>query len=238
MGLQRLVRIAFPPLCLSCGAIVEDEGGLCATCWRAMPFITGLTCETCGVPLPGESDRAERCDDCLVIARPWQTGVAAFLYKDTGRRMILSLKHGDRVELARPAAKWLCARLPRMDRETLILPVPVHWKRRISRRYNQAALIALALGREKGLEVAPLALRRPKATPIQDGLSRDERFRNLQGAITVAPDWRARIKDRPVLIVDDVMTSGATLAAAADTAVGAGATRVDMAVVARVAKDV
>ncbi|MBV0913550.1 ComF family protein [Anianabacter salinae] len=238
MGLQSLVALAFPPRCLSCGGLVGEDFALCAACWRDTPFIAGLTCRTCGVPLPGDSTAEEHCDDCLTIARPWSFGVAAMLYRDTGRKLVLALKHGDRTDLARPAARWLAVRLQgRLAPDTLILPVPAHWRRRIARRYNQAALIARALGRETGAEVDPLALIRPRATPIQDGLSRDARFANLAGSMRLRPDRAPRLNGRPILLVDDVMTSGATLAAAAEVCLASGSGPVAIAVMARVAKD-
>ena len=108
MGLQSVLRVIFPPACISCGGPVASDFGLCAACWQQTPFIGGLVCDKCGVPLPGEDEgRSEFCDDCMTIARPWDRGRAAFLYKDKGRDLVLSLKHADRLDLIRPAAEWL-----------------------------------------------------------------------------------------------------------------------------------
>ncbi|TKA95662.1 ComF family protein, partial [Cereibacter changlensis] len=100
MGLQAALRLLYPPQCLTCDALVTTDFGLCGPCWRETPFITGLVCDLCGTPLPGEDPgHAVHCDDCLTLARPWARGRAALLYKDNGRRIVLALKHGDRLDL-------------------------------------------------------------------------------------------------------------------------------------------
>lgn len=237
-GMQTLVQMVYPPRCLSCGGLVETDFGLCGTCWRDTPFVSGLACDLCGVPLPGQSDYAEHCDDCLHIARPWAQGRAALVYRDRGRRMVLGLKHGDRHDIARPAAKWM-ARVSRglLRKNMLAVPVPLHVKRHLRRRFNQAALLTQALAAELGCDWCPDALERAHATQPLEGKSREDRFAALHGQIGV-PDRRAPlIQGRPVLIVDDVMTSGATLAAASEACLAAGATEVCVCVLARAAKD-
>ena len=105
--MQSLLRLAFPPQCISCGDLVEEEFGLCGGCWRETPFVTGLVCDCCGVPFPGDdTSKPVYCDDCLTLARPWRHGRAALIYRDNARRLVLALKHGDRLDLARPMAHW------------------------------------------------------------------------------------------------------------------------------------
>lgn len=155
------------------------------------------------------------CEDCHRRARPWCAGRTALLYAGNGRRVVLALKHGDRMDLARPAARWLArAAVPLIRPGMIVVPVPLHWARLARRRYNQSALLAAALARAVDLAHCPDALVRRRRTPSQEGRSRDERFANLDGAIGVHPRRRARILGRPVLVVDDVMTSGATFTAA------------------------
>lgn len=236
--MQTLLQAVYPPRCLSCGGLVETDFGLCAACWKDTDFITGLVCDTCGTPLPGQSEHAEHCDDCLTIARPWRQGRAALLYRETARRLVLAFKHGDRQDIARPAAKWLARASRSILRDNmLVVPVPLHLWRHLSRRYNQSALLAEHLAAELSLDWCPDALHRTNSTPSLDGKTRDQRFETLAGAITV-PEYRTDlVRGRPVLLVDDVMTSGATLAACAEACLAAGATEVCISVLARVAKD-
>ncbi len=219
--------------------MVESDFGLCAACWRDTPFIAGLVCDSCGTPLPGENDgHVERCDDCMTIARPWARGRAALLYKDNARRLVLALKHGDRLDLARPAGQWLArAGTPILQPGMLVVPIPVHWTRLLSRRYNQAAVLAKALAREARLDLAPDALIRPRRTDPHEGMSREARFANMSGAIRPHPKRGPALAGRTVLLIDDVMTSGATFAAAAEACHAAGADEVFVLALARVAKD-
>jgi ComF family protein len=239
MGLQAVLHLFYPPQCLTCDAQVTTDFGLCATCWRDTPFITGLVCDKCGTPLPGEEAGHDViCDDCLTIARPWTKGRAALLYKDNGRALVLKLKHGDRMDLANPSAKWLArAAEPMLSQDMIIAPVPLHWFKMLKRRYNQAALLSSALSRITGRAHCPDLLIRPRYTKSQDGRDRDGRFANVSGALRVHPRQTNKLKDRDVLLVDDVMTSGATLAAGAEACLAAGAKQVFVLALARVAKD-
>ena len=238
-GLQGALGLMFPPQCISCGAPTASDFGLCAACWRETPFVTGLVCDRCGTPLPGEDEgRAEYCDDCLTIARPWNRGRAALLYKDNGRKIVLALKHGDRMDLARPAGEWLWrAARPILAPGMLVAPVPLHWTRLFRRKYNQSALLSKSIARLAGLEHCPDLLIRTRRTHSQDGRDREARFANLSGALSVAPRHRGLVTGRAVLLVDDVMTSGATFAVAADACLASGAASVSVATLARVAKD-
>lgn len=237
--LQSAIRLAYPPQCLSCDALTESDFALCGDCWVDTPFVGGPSCELCGLPLPGEEDGlAALCDDCLAVDRPWKAGRAALLYRDNARRLVLALKHGDRTELARPAGNWMAgAAAPLLVAETLIVPVPLHWTRLFRRRYNQSALLAQALGRATGLPACPDALWRRRRTPSLGGRSREERAELLEEAIVPHPRRSARVRDRPVLLVDDVMTSGATLTAATEALLRAGAREVRVVTLARAGKE-
>lgn len=238
--MQALLHLVYPPQCLCCDARVTSDFGLCGACWRDTPFVAGHVCDACGIPLPGaaQAGRVDLCDDCLAAPRPWARGRAAMLYRDKARQMVLALKHGDRLDLARPAGAWLrAAAAPILQPGMLVAPVPLHWLRLIKRRYNQSALLSGALARAAGLEHCPDLLIRRRPTPSQEGRSREARFENLRGALALHPRRAARAAGRHVLIVDDVMTSGATLAAATEACLAGGASQVSVLALARVAKE-
>lgn len=229
----------FPPRCIACGAGVAADFGLCPACWRETPFASGLVCDKCGAPLPGADEgKPEYCDDCLTIARPWQRGRAALVYKDAARRMVLAFKHGDRLDLRRPLAGWMLrAAAPLLEPGMVLAPVPLHRLRLLKRRYNQSALLSGAVARAAGLTHVVDLLQRTRATRSQEGLHRDERFANLSGAVRINPRRAGLLAGRHVLLVDDVMTSGATFAVCADACLAAGAENVSVLALARVAKD-
>ena len=189
MRLQSVIRAIYPAQCVACDEPPEAEFGLCGPCWRETKFIGGLVCDTCGTPLPGE-DRGEivQCDDCMTIARSWDRGRAALIYTGIGRRLVLGLKHGDRTDLARPAAMWMTrVARPLLRDDTVLVPVPLHWARLARRRYNQAALLVHALGKTLDRPVCADALLRPKKTKALEGHTRDARFAALSGAIVLNP---------------------------------------------------
>lgn len=239
MKMQSVIRAIYPAQCVACDAATEAEQGLCGDCWRDTWFIHGTCCDLCGTPLPGESDgEALQCDDCMVIARPWSKGRAALVYKDVGRRLALGLKHGDRLDLVPALSGWMAhAGRDLVTADSLLVPVPLHWSRLLKRRYNQAAYLAKGIAKATDAAVCPDALIRHKRTKPLDGHNRDARFAALQDAIAVNPRRADMIADRNVVIIDDVMTSGATFAACAESCLVAGAKSVCVLVLARVVKD-
>jgi ComF family protein len=239
MRMQSVIRAIYPAQCVACEAQTQAENGLCGSCWRETRFIDGTICDSCGTPLPGESDGQRlQCDDCMVIARPWDRGRAALIYTGIGRKLVLGLKHGDRTDLAQPAGLWM-ARLARalIHPDTIVVPVPLHRLRLVRRRYNQAALLAQVIARDLQRPVCVDALLRPRKTAPLEGHSRDARFAALSGQITANPRQQAQIAGKHVLLVDDVMTSGATLAACTEALLHGGAAGVSTITLARVVKD-
>lgn len=237
--LQTALTAIYPPRCLGCGEMVDSDFGLCGACWGQTAFVGGTVCDTCSTPLPGSAhDEAVHCDACLRAPKPWKQGRAALLYKGMGRKLVLRLKHADRQEIAKPAAGWMRQSVLDMaPQDALIAPVPLHWMRLARRRYNQSALIANHLSDMTGLSACADLLERPLKTPSLDGKTRDERADILNGAIRVNGRRRHRLVNRTVILVDDVMTTGATLTACAEACRAAGATDVCVAVLARVVKD-
>lgn len=236
--MQTLLKMIYPSQCLTCAEMVVEDFALCGSCWRETAFISGLTCQSCGVPLPGEEDGTSiQCDDCLRIARPWSQGASALMYRDNARKLVLALKHGDRTDLAKPAARWMVDVMPEQTVGAIVMPVPLHWLRFLKRRYNQAALLAKEVASLTGLNYLPDGLMRTKPTKPLDGHTRDARFGVMDGAITPNPKRVADLAGKQILLIDDVMTSGATLAAATEACFAAGADHVDVLTLARVAKD-
>ena len=235
--LQRVLSMVYPDQCALCETRVEQQGGLCAACWSETPFLSGLVCHSCGVSLPGMDTEGVFCDDCLVTPRPWEAGRAAMAYRDAGRRIVLALKHSDRLDLAPACAGWMArAGAPVLQDDTLLVPIPIHWSRLLRRRYNQSVTLSRALGRKTGLDVMPEALLRNRRTLVQDGMTVEERFTNLRNAITPNPKVSDRLRGRRICLIDDVMTSGATLSVAAEALYDAGAGQVCTLVLARVEK--
>jgi ComF family protein len=238
-GARTLLDTLYPPHCLACDAQVQDPGTLCGQCWSSTPFVDGLACDKCGIPLLGDKDDGGAlCDDCLTVARPWSHGRSALVYGNVARQMVLALKYGDRHDIAAPAGRWMARKVaPLIRSDTIIVPVPLHRLRLFKRRYNQSALLAATLARVVDRPHIADLLLRTRRTTTQDGRTRAGRFENLQGAISAQPKRASQIEGRHVLLVDDVMTSGATLAAATEACFQAGADDVDVVVMARVGRD-
>ena len=239
MRLQSVIRAIYPPQCVACDALTDADFGLCGACWSKTAFIDGLVCDSCGTPLPGDDDGVRvQCDACMTIARPWDQGRAVFEYSGVGRRLVLGLKHGDRTDLVPAVARWMVQKMAKMALlDPVIVPIPLHWTRLLKRRYNQSALLAQAVGKILDHPVCVDALLRPKKTKLLDGHSRDARFATLADAIAANPKRHSQIMGRNVLLVDDVMTSGATLAASTEALRAAGAANVSIVTLARVVKD-
>lgn len=235
--LDGLVSVLFPPACPACGAETAAPGTLCAACWAGTDFVAGPVCTQCGRPEPGlpAPDPAYRCTDCLARQPRWSRARAVAFYGGAARRLVMSLKHGDRLDTVPMMAGWM-ARAGRelLAEADLVTPVPLHWRRRIARRFNQSAELARAIARLGGRAYAPDLMRRVRATPSMQGLDREARAANVRDAIRAAPGARGRVEGRTVLVIDDVMTSGATLDAAAGALLDAGAARVDALVMALV----
>lgn len=238
--MQSALSLIYPPQCISCGDIVEAEGALCGPCWRDTHFITGTICDSCGVPLLGESDPIEilYCDGCRDHPHIWDRGRAAFLYKDTGRKMVLGLKHGDRQELAKPAAMWMArAAKDIISEDTIVAPIPLHWSRFLKRRYNQSALLSRVVAKQLGVAHCADLLKRVRRTVSLEGLGPKERSATVHSAIEINPKRQHIAEGRSVLLVDDVLTTGATFDAASEACFASLAREVNVIALARVAQD-
>ncbi len=233
----RMLDLLLPPQCLTCDQPVGEAGQLCAGCFRQTGFITAPFCAHCAKPVvhDGQLSPEGICAQCLADPPPWRRARAALRYDQQTRRLVLPLKHADRLELARPLARMMARAGAELLREAdVVVPVPLHRFRLLSRRYNQAALLARALGKAAGRPVLSDVLRRVRRTASLGHLGRFERRAAVQDAFAVRPRRRAALTRRRVLLIDDVLTSGATASACARTLLAAGAASVDILVAARV----
>jgi ComF family protein len=240
-GLRRLglavLDALLPPSCLTCDTPVDRQGTLCAGCWRGLHLISAPFCRRCGVPFlhAGQGGADGLCPACRDHPPVFGTARAALRYDEGAKRLLLPFKHADRTELAGPlAGRMARAGAELLGRADLLAPVPLHWRRLVARRYNQAALLARRLAAEAGRPWIPDLLRRTRPTPALGERGAAERAALLDGAFTVRPAAAARIAGRRVLLVDDVMTSGATAEACARALLAAGAAGVDVLAAARV----
>lgn len=223
-----------PPQCLTCDAPVDHVGGLCPGCFDATSFITEPCCARCGLPFAHRAG-GRVCRACALAPPPWGRARAALQYDAQAKRLILPLKYADRIELAKSIAAMMArAGAALLCDADVLVPVPLHRRRLIARRYNQAALLAHALGRLANRAVVPDALLRLRATAPLGELGASLRMDVVDGAFAVPPKRLPRIAGQRVLLVDDVLTSGATCRACTEALFDAGATTVDVLVAARV----
>jgi ComF family protein len=240
-GLRRLGRVALdavlPPRCLKCGEAVDAAGALCPGCWSTVRYLGPPQCACCGLPFEFEMGADALCGACLAERPPFERARAVFRYDDESKGLVLAFKHADRTDGAPAFARWLeRAGQGLIADADLVAPVPLHWMRLARRRYNQAALLANALSRQTGVAAVPDLLIRRRRTPSQGGLSAAGRQRNVQGAFAVNPRHGERVGDRRVLLVDDVLTTGATASACARVLLRAGARAVDVLALAQVVR--
>jgi ComF family protein len=225
---------ALPPLCPACRKPVAEDGGLCPGCWSQLSFITPPYCERLGIPFA--YDRGPGVLSMQAIADPpaYQRARAAVRYDDIARTLVHALKYGDRLDLAPTLGRWMVqAGAPLLAEADALIPVPLHWRRLWWRRFNQSAALAEVIAVRVKLPVAH-ALARVKATRQQVGLTASERALNVQGAFRVREQARTDVEGRRFVLVDDVLTSGATIDACTRVLLRAGAASVDVLVFARV----
>jgi ComF family protein len=233
-----VVDAVLPPLCLSCRAVVAEPGTLCPACWSEVDFLTPPACACCFEPFEADVGEGALCGSCVQRQPRFRRARAVFRYDDATRSMILRLKHGDRLEGVPAFARWMARAGGEMLAEAdLIVPVPLHWWRLAMRRYNQAALLAMALGKLSKVSVVPDLMLRRRRTPPQGHLSREARLRNVAGAFSVREGAKAKLEGKTVLLIDDVLTTGATVNECAKVLRRAGAAQVDVLTLGRVVRD-
>jgi ComF family protein len=229
-----MLDIALPTLCVSCREPVDGEG-VCAACWAKLSFIAPPYCPRLGIPFVYDPGPELLSMEAIANPPAYQRARAAVRYDDVARTLVHALKYQDRTDLAPAMGRWMARAGKELLAEAdVLVPVPLHWRRGWSRRYNQSGALARVISRQSGVNLASDALRRVRSTEQQVGLSRAQRATNVQGAFKVAPERATEVQSRRVILVDDVLTSGATVDACARALLRAKAARVDVLVFARV----
>jgi ComF family protein len=225
---------ALPPLCPACRKPVADDGGLCPGCWSQLSFITPPYCERLGIPFAYDPGPGVLSMQAIADPPAYERARAAVRYDEIARTLVHALKYGDRLDLAPTLGRWMVqAGAPLLADADALVPVPLHWRRLWWRRFNQSAALAEVIAARVTLPVAHV-LARVKATRQQVGLTASERSLNVQGAFRVREQARADVKGRRFVLIDDVLTSGATIDACSRVLLRAGAAAVDVLVFARV----
>src|SRR4051794_37735031 len=201
---RAVLDYALPPRCPGCGTIVDDVDGFCVDCWKSIDFLGNSGCVTCGLPL--QATDADQCVSCLANPPRIARTRAAVAYGDLSRGLAIRLKYGRKVALARTMARYMAPLIREADRDSILLPVPLHRSRLWRRGFNQSALVARELSRRLDLHTDPLALRRLKRTPPLKGMSSLQRRRTVAGAFRIAD--KAAIAGKTVILIDDVLTTG------------------------------
>jgi ComF family protein len=234
-GLRLLLDVALPPLCPSCREPLGGGVGLCAACWSKLSLTEPPYCARLGIPFTYDPGPGLLSMEAIANPPSYDRARAAVRYDDIARALVHRFKYGDRLDLAPMMGRWMTrAGRELLDGADALIPVPLHWRRLWARRFNQSAALAGAISLLAGLPVLHGAVQRVRATPQQVGLSKSERAENVQGAFKVDPARKAEIAGKRLVVVDDVLTSGATTEACTRALLRAGAGHVDVLVFARV----
>lgn len=249
---KAFIHFLLPAHCPSCNLMLEGETGVCPACWRKLNFITQNCCDQCGLPFDIDFDSEAistddgapiklKCGRCLADPPPYQKARQLLAYDEASSGLILPLKHGDRTEYVPLLAGWL-GNLGQtsglIDQVDFLMPVPLHYRRLVKRRYNQAALLSAWLSKLWRIPHAADLIKRKRATKSQGHLTWRQRHVNVRGAFIVRPRWRSLIQGKIILIIDDVMTTGATLESCTRVLLRAGAKEVRCLALARVVRAV
>lgn len=231
-----LAHFVLPPLCLACRRPVGTAHCLCPLCWGEMHFIERPYCERLGLPFADALEEGAVSAHALAFPPAYERGRAVAIYDGVARDIVHHFKFRDQLDLAKPMGSWMARAGQELLKEAdFLVPMPLHRWRLLQRRYNQSALLAREIGRLSARRVLTQGLLRIRHTKRQVGLDRAARQENVQGAFRVPPDIAGLIRGSRVLLIDDVLTSGASVDAATRALKRAGAAEVDVLVFCRVA---
>jgi ComF family protein len=234
-ALRFALDAALPPLCPCCRDPLGEGAGLCAACWAKLAFIEPPYCARLGIPFAYDPGPGLISIEAIANPPAYDRARAAVRYDDIARHLVHAFKYGDRLDLTPMLGRWMARAGRELTAEAdALVPVPLHWRRLWARRFNQSAALAGAVSQLTSVPVLHEALKRVRSTAQQVGLDKTERAINVQGAFRVAPEHKAEIAGRRLILVDDVLTSGATTDACARALLRAGAGHVDVLVFARV----
>jgi ComF family protein len=236
--LRSTADFLWPPRSLVSRERGIGKGPLAPQEFSQIHFLSGAVCDRCGAPLGAEVSEGAVCAVCIARPPRWDRARAAFVYEAASRRLVLDLKRSGRRDGLVTFAGWMAQAGARLLAEAdLIVPVPLHYARLATRGFNQSAWLASALSRRSGVPLAVDALKRTRRTPTQGGLSARARRRNVAGAFAVRPSRAGLVHGKRIVLIDDVLTTGATLSACTRALKRAGARQVDVLVLARVVRE-
>lgn len=238
-GLLRLVvDMVYPPRCPSCQEYVAADGNFCAPCFQKLRMIDAPMCACCGIPFVIAVDADTCCPDCLDAPPAFDVARAALVYDGVSAPLVTALKFNDQwASLERYVRLMLRAGKPAVEGADLLVPVPLHWRRLLRRKFNQSALLAYGIARETGIPCAPEMLQRTIYTKPQMRMTREQRLKNVKHAFAVPEAAQEMLRNKIVVLVDDVVTTGATANACATALKKAGAKEVRVLALARTVKE-
>lgn len=224
---KKMLDLLVPPVCPICSTPIFETGTLCPSCFAAMHFITDPCCQVCGHPFPFDTLGDLVCPKCLANPPLFHKAVSVLVYDDMSKRILLPFKHGDRLDFVPLMAKMMAIRGKSViENADVIIPIPLHRFRLLRRKYNQSALLASAISKNFHKPYAPDGLKRIRSTPRQGKLSPEQRRQNVAHAFCVNKHYD--FKDKSVLLIDDVLTTGATANECAKVLLKAGAKQIDI----------
>ncbi|MEZ5692041.1 MAG: ComF family protein [Rickettsiales bacterium] len=234
---NKFLNIIFPPQCLICKNIVSENGTLCLDCWQQIRFISDPICEKCGTSFEYDMGNNALCAGCIHDEPKYTRARAAFCYDEHSHKLITRLKYSDQTQLAITYSNWLInAGKEFIEVSDIVTPVPLHYLRFIGRRFNQSALLASNLASKTNISYLPDLLKRKRYTKPQTGLTKKQREKNVRNAFLVNEHYIKSVKNKNILLIDDVFTTGSTINQCSKSLLKAGASQVNVLTLARTIK--